>query len=68
MSVLFMFPGQGSQRAGMLHALPDDPAVAQTLTEAGDVLGVVATNAVPHGSRPQICLNTSRPSPRGTTC
>lgn len=25
MSILFMFPGQGSQRAGMLHALPDDP-------------------------------------------
>jgi len=40
MSVLFMFPGQGSQRAGMLHALPDDPAVAQTLAAAGDVLGV----------------------------
>ncbi|MCT7329035.1 malonate decarboxylase subunit epsilon [Ralstonia mojiangensis] len=40
MSILFMFPGQGSQRAGMLHALPGDPAVAQTLTEAGDVLGV----------------------------
>lgn len=39
MSVLFMFPGQGSQRAGMLHALPDDPAVVQTLAEAGDVLG-----------------------------
>lgn len=40
MSVLFMFPGQGSQRAGMLHALPGDPVVAQTLAEAGDVLGV----------------------------
>ncbi|CAJ0680690.1 malonate decarboxylase subunit epsilon [Ralstonia mannitolilytica] len=40
MSVLFMFPGQGSQRVGMLHALPDDPAVAQTLAEAGDVLGI----------------------------
>lgn len=40
MSILFMFPGQGSQRAGMLHALPGDPAVAQTLTEAGDMLGV----------------------------
>lgn len=24
MSILFMFPGQGSQRAGMLRALPDD--------------------------------------------
>lgn len=40
MSVLFMFPGQGSQRVGMLHTLPDDPAVAQTLSEAGDVLSV----------------------------
>ncbi|WP_019938571.1 malonate decarboxylase subunit epsilon [Bordetella sp. FB-8] len=40
MSVLFMFPGQGSQRAGMLHALPQDPAVAQTLAEAGDALDV----------------------------
>jgi len=40
MSVLFMFPGQGSQRVGMLHALPDDPATVQTLAEAADVLGV----------------------------
>ncbi|CAJ0810308.1 malonate decarboxylase subunit epsilon [Ralstonia flaminis] len=40
MSVLFMFPGQGSQRVGMLRALPEDPAVAQALAEAGDVLGV----------------------------
>ncbi|WP_343619366.1 malonate decarboxylase subunit epsilon [Ralstonia sp.] len=40
MSVLFMFPGQGSQRVSMLHTLPDDPAVAQTLSEAGDVLSV----------------------------
>jgi malonate decarboxylase epsilon subunit len=40
MSVLFMFPGQGSQRAGMLHALPEDPAAMQTLAEAGDVLGI----------------------------
>ena len=40
MSVLFTFPGQGSQRAGMLHGLPDDPAAAQALAEAGDVLGI----------------------------
>jgi len=38
MSILFMFPGQGSQHAGMLHALPRDPAVAQTLDEASDAL------------------------------
>lgn len=40
MSILFMFPGQGSQRVGMLRALPVDPAVAQTLAEAGDVLSI----------------------------
>lgn len=38
MSILFMFPGQGSQSAGMLHALPRDPAVTQTLDEAGEAL------------------------------
>ncbi len=39
MSVLFTFPGQGAQRAGMLHALPDDPQVRRTLDDTGDVLG-----------------------------
>jgi len=37
--VLLTFPGQGAQRPGMLHALPDHPVVAQTLAEASDVLG-----------------------------
>ncbi|MCC7705680.1 malonate decarboxylase subunit epsilon [Janthinobacterium sp. GW460P] len=39
MSVLFTFPGQGAQTPGMLHALPDDAAVADTLAEAAAVLG-----------------------------
>ena len=39
MSVLFTFPGQGAQRPGMLHALPDDAAVAATLVQAAEVLG-----------------------------
>ncbi len=39
MSVLFTFPGQGAQRAGMLHALPDDAAVAATVAQAAEVLG-----------------------------
>lgn len=39
MSVLFTFPGQGAQRPGMLHALPDHAEAARTLNEAGDVLG-----------------------------
>lgn len=39
MSVLFTFPGQGAQRAGMLHALPVHREVARTLDEASDTLG-----------------------------
>ena len=42
MSILFTFPGQGAQRPGLLHALPDDPLVARTLDEAGDALGLDA--------------------------
>jgi malonate decarboxylase epsilon subunit len=39
-NVGFLFPGQGSQRAGMLHALPDHPEVAVALREASGVLGL----------------------------
>lgn len=39
MSVLFTFPGQGAQRPGMLHRLPDTPGVRETLDQAADVLG-----------------------------
>jgi malonate decarboxylase epsilon subunit len=39
MSILFTFPGQGAQRAGMLHALPDHPEVMRTLEETESALG-----------------------------
>lgn len=39
MSVLFTFPGQGSQIPGMLHALPEHAEVMATLAEAELVLG-----------------------------
>lgn len=39
MSVLFTFPGQGSQLPGMLHGLPAHPEVGRTLAEARAVLG-----------------------------
>jgi malonate decarboxylase epsilon subunit len=39
MSILFTFPGQGAQRPGMLHALPDHPEVVRTLEETGAALG-----------------------------
>jgi malonate decarboxylase epsilon subunit len=38
-TTLFTFPGQGSQHAGMLHALPRSTIVADVLAEASDVLG-----------------------------
>lgn len=38
MSVLFTFPGQGAQKCGMLHTLPDHPETARTLNEASQAL------------------------------
>jgi len=39
MSVAFLFPGQGSQVPGMLHTLPDHPAIGRTLDEVSESLG-----------------------------
>jgi malonate decarboxylase epsilon subunit len=39
MSVLFTFPGQGAQKAGMLHALPRHAETDRTLTQTAAVLG-----------------------------
>jgi len=39
MSILFVFPGQGSQRPGMLQQLPQHAACHAVLTEAEAVLG-----------------------------
>ena len=39
MSVAFLFPGQGSQVPGMLHALPDHPSIARTIDEVSEALG-----------------------------
>ena len=39
MSVLFTFPGQGAQRPGMLHRLPDHPETSRTIAETADALG-----------------------------
>jgi malonate decarboxylase epsilon subunit len=39
MSVAFLFPGQGSQRPGMLHDLPDHPIARDMITHATEVLG-----------------------------
>jgi malonate decarboxylase epsilon subunit len=39
MSIAFLFPGQGAQYPGMLHELPNHPAIAATFNEASAVLG-----------------------------
>ena len=39
MSSLFAFPGQGAQKPGMLHRLPQEPEVFECLEQAGEALG-----------------------------
>jgi malonate decarboxylase epsilon subunit len=38
-SIAFLYPGQGTQFAGMLHGLPEHPKVNETVHEASQVLG-----------------------------
>lgn len=64
MSVLFTFPGQGAQRPGMLHRLPEHPEAARTLAEAGDVLGadplaLDTLDALASSTAVQLCLLTA---------
>ena len=39
MSSLFAFPGQGAQKPGMLHRLPQEPEVLDCLEQASEALG-----------------------------
>ena len=39
MSGLFAFPGQGAQKPGMLHRLPQEPEILECLDQASDALG-----------------------------
>lgn len=61
MSVLFTFPGQGAQKPGMLHTLPDHPETARTLAEASaalsrDVLALDSEDALRSTVAVQLCL------------
>ena len=61
MSSLFAFPGQGAQKPGMLHRLPQAPEVLECLAEAGetlaeDALGLDSEAALSSTRAVQLCL------------
>lgn len=61
MSVIYLFPGQGAQRAGILHNLPHHPEVVQTLAETSaalcmDVLQLDTEASLTKSFAVQICL------------
>lgn len=55
----FVFPGQGSQAAGMLDAWGDHPAVRQTLAEASEALGEDVGRLITESSKETLALTTN---------
>ena len=58
-SFAFIFPGQGSQSAGMLDGWGDHPVVAQTVAEASDALAEDIGSLIRDGSREALALTTN---------
>jgi malonate decarboxylase epsilon subunit len=61
MSILYSFPGQGAQKPGMLHVLPDHPETARTLAETAavldcDPLALDSADALVSTVATQLCL------------
>ncbi|SNS74925.1 [Acyl-carrier-protein] S-malonyltransferase [Noviherbaspirillum humi] len=55
----FVFPGQGSQAVGMLNGFGDNPAVARTLEEASDALGMNMAKLIAEGPKEDLDLTTN---------
>ena len=55
----FIFPGQGSQAAGMLDAWGGHSAVRQTLAEASDALGEDVDRLIKESSKETLALTTN---------
>jgi [acyl-carrier-protein] S-malonyltransferase len=55
----FVFPGQGSQAVGMLDGFKDNPAVQQTLLEAGEVLGFDIGKLMNEGPKEALDITTN---------
>ena len=58
-SFAFIFPGQGSQSAGMLDGWGDHPVVTQTVAEASDALSEDIGSLIRDGSREALALTTN---------
>jgi [acyl-carrier-protein] S-malonyltransferase len=58
-SFAFLFPGQGSQRVGMLDAWGDHPAVRETLAEASSALDEDLTRLIREGPADVLGLTTN---------
>lgn len=61
MSRFWVFPGQGAQQPGMLHALPSDSLISDCLSEASDalsenVLNLDTPDALQSTGAVQLCL------------
>ena len=55
----FVFPGQGSQSAGMLDAWGEHPAVRETLSEASDALGEDLARLIHEGPKEALQLTAN---------
>ncbi len=58
-SFAFIFPGQGSQSAGMLDGWGDHPVVTQTVAEASDALAEDIGSLIRDGSRETLALTSN---------
>ncbi len=59
MKIAFVFPGQGSQSAGMLDAFGDNAAVADVLSRAGAALGQDLAALIAQGPAEALNLTTN---------
>jgi [acyl-carrier-protein] S-malonyltransferase len=55
----FLFPGQGSQAVGMLNGFAGNAAVADTIAEASDAIGVDLARLIAEGPKEDLDLTTN---------